>query len=415
MAKLAVDSDDVARAAGAIAAGISRTPTVSHAALSEALGCEVHLKLETLQRTGSFKARGSLNRLLALSPAERKAGVLAASAGNHAQGVAYHAGRLGIPASIVMPEGTAFAKIRRTEAYGAEVILFGESVADSAVRAAEIAAKRGAVMVHPYDDPLIIAGQGTLALELLEDAPDLDGLIVPVGGGGLIAGIAVAAKAQSPGIEVIGVEAEQYPSMYEAIHGLAPSSAGQTLADGIAVKRPGALTRPIVEALVADILLVGEAEIERAVDLLATLPKVVAEGAGAVPVAALLAQGARFKGRRLGLVISGGNIDRRLLASVLMRALVREGQVVRLRIEIPDQPGRLSGAAGLIGRFGGNIIEIHHQRLFQDVPVKLAELDVVVETRDPGHVRELIAALEEAGYPTRRLRITREDETAREG
>jgi threonine dehydratase len=403
---LPVTLDDVRRAAAAIAGEVMRTPLVPSPALSAATGAEVFLKLETMHPTGSFKERGALNKLKSLDAAQRRAGVIAMSAGNHAQGVAYHARRLGIPATIVMPEGTPFTKIERTEAHGARVVLRGAGLAEARRAAEEIAAAEGLALVHPYDDALIIAGQGTIGLELVEDRPDLDAVVVPIGGGGVIAGIAVAAKALKPAIEVTGVEAALYPSMHHALRGLPPEKGGQTLAEGIAVKEPGRLARTIIEALVAGIVLVDEAKLEGAIETLLVQQKLVVEGAGAAPLAALLAEPERWRGRRVALVLCGGNIDARLLASILMRGLVRAGRMVRLRVEISDQPGLLARVASVIGQKGGNIVEVYHQRLFQDVPVKHAELDVVVETRNPAHVGEILRALEAAGFATRLLSAT---------
>jgi threonine dehydratase len=325
------------------------------------------------------------------------------SAGNHAQGVAYHAGRLGIPATIVMPQGTPFTKVERTRSLGARVLIEGDGIDSAAGFARELADRERLVFVHPYDDPMIVAGQGTIGLELLADWPTLDCIVVPIGGGGIMAGIATAAKALKPEIEMIGVEAGLYPSMHHAIHRLAPTDGGQTIAEGIAVKSPGALTRAIIERLVADILLVDEEALERAVQMMAESQKIVAEGAGAAGLAALLAHGARFAGRRVGLIVCGGNIDSRMLAQVMVRGLVRDGRVVTLRIEISDSPGVLGRLARAIGEAGGNIIEIHHQRLFTDLPVKRAHIDAVVETRNAHHVQEIMAKLAEAGFSTRLL------------
>jgi threonine dehydratase len=408
-AALAVSLAEIGQAAEAIAGDVLRTPTIAAPALSAMTGTEVALKLETLHPTGSFKERGALNKLLGLGAAERRSGVIAMSAGNHAQGLAYHARRLGIPATIVMPEETPFTKIERTEAYGATVLLRGAGLVEAHAAAAAIAAGQGLTLVHPYDDARIIAGQGTIALELLADRPDLDTLVVPIGGGGLISGIAVAAKALRPGIAVIGVEAAVYPSMLHALGRCAAPAGGQTLAEGIAVKEPGRLTRAICAALVDELLVVDEPALEQAIALLLETEKLVVEGAGAAPLAALLSHGERFRGRRVGLVLSGGNIDARLLASILQRGLVRAGRLVRLRIEISDIPGALSKVAGVIGENGGNIVEVHHQRLFYDVPVKLAEVDAVIETRNPIHVGELVAALVTAGFPTRLLSSTAMD------
>jgi len=400
-----VSIDDVRRAAEAIKDAVPRSPTLRAAALSDLAGCEVYLKLESLQPTGSFKERGALNKLLTLDPAQRKTGVVAMSAGNHAQGVAYHARRLGIPATIVMPEGTPFTKIDRTEALGATVVLKGTGLAEARRAADALAAERGLTLVHPYDDAAVIAGQGTIALELLGDCPDLDILLVPIGGGGLISGIAVAAKALKPDIEIVGVQSSLYPSMYRIMHGEPPGAPaeGATLAEGIAVKEPGRLTSKIVAKLVSDIRLVSEAQLESAVELLIERQRVVVEGAGAAGVAALLADPYPFRGCRVGIVITGGNIDARLLASLLMRGLVRGGRLVRLRAELPDMPGVLSRVAAIIGGQGANIVEVHHQRLFHDTSVKRAELDVVIETQNRRHVDTIIDALVAGGFPTHLL------------
>ena len=401
---MAVSIAEIRDAAGAIAGRVKRTPSVDAPRLAELVGAErIVLKLENQQYTGSFKDRGALVKLLSLTPEERKSGVAAMSAGNHAQGVAYHAKRLGIPATIVMPEGTPFTKIERTRHLGARVLVEGDGFDSAGAFAREMSAREGLVFVHPYDDDRIIAGQGTIGLEMLADDPDLDCLIVPIGGGGLIAGIATAAKALKPGINILGVEAKLYPSMYNAVRGLDPASGGSTIAEGIAVKRPGERTKPIIEALVSDILLVGEDTLERAVMQLIELQKVVSEGAGAAGLAAMLAYRERIAGKRVGTVIAGGNIDSRMLAHILLRGLVRDGRMVRLRIEITDQPGALARLAGVIGKAGGNIIEIYHQRMFHDVPVKKADIDAVVETRNAEHVREIVQGLNAIGFPTRLL------------
>jgi threonine dehydratase len=405
MNDLPVTIADIRAAATKIAGAVAHTPTVAAPALCELAGAEIYLKLETLHRTGSFKERGALNKLLTLSPEERRVGVVAMSAGNHAQGVARHAQRLGIPATIVMPEGTPFTKIDHTEAFGATVVLKGETLAAAREAAQALAREQGLTFVHPYDDPAVIAGQGTIALEMLADQPDLDTLVVPIGGGGLISGIAVAAKALAPRIEIVGVQSSLYPSMYRLMRGeeAGPPADAPTLAEGIAVKEPGRLTRTVVRALVSDVVLVDEAMLESAVETLLDRQKLIVEGAGASGLAAILATPERFAGKRIGIVITGGNIDGRLLASILMRGLVREGRLVRLRAELPDVPGALSRVSGIIGKRAGNIVEVHHQRLFHDTSVKRAELDVVVETQNRRHVEVLIAALNEAGFPTRLL------------
>lgn len=403
---MSVTIDDIRAAATLLDGAVVKTPTAHSRVLSALCGCDLVLKYENLQYTASFKDRGALVKLTSLTEKERQAGVIAVSAGNHAQGVAYHAERLGIPATIVMPKGTPFNKIRHTEAFGAHVVLHGDSLDDCLERAHALRKSKSLTFVHPYDDEKIVAGQGTVALEMLEAAPSIDVLVVPVGGGGLIAGMAIAAKALKPEIEIVGVEAALYPSMYEALRGESASSGGQTIAEGIAVKAPGEITRPIVEALVDDIVLVGETGIEEAVRLYIEIEKSVVEGAGAASLAAVLANRDKFAGRKVGLVVSGGNIDSRILASILMRGLVRDGRMASIRVEISDAPGTLANVAHLIGDNGGNIIEIYHQRLFHDVPVKMADLDVVIETRDAGHVRDIVAALGEAGFPTRLLSST---------
>ncbi len=398
-----VNIDDIRAAATLLDGQVVRTPLLPAPRLSERLGCDIHLKLENLQYTGAFKDRGACVKLASLTEAEAAKGVIAMSAGNHAQGVAYHARRLGIPATVVMPEGTPFSKVERTRNLDARVILTGATVDAAAEAAREIGRRDELTFIHPYDDPKIIAGQGTIGLEMLADQPDLDAIVAPIGGGGLISGLAVAAKAINPNIRIRGVEAKHYPSMYQALHNVAPTAGGTTLADGIAVKQPGRLTRPMVAALVEDIAVVDEPGLEAAVAQLVEHQKIVAEGAGAAPLAALLADPGRFAGQKVALVVSGGNIDSRLLAAVLSRAMVRDGRLTRLRIDIVDQPGLLGQITQTIGDLGGNIIEVYHQRLFYDVPVKQAEVDVVIETRNAEHVGEIIAALNQGGYPTREL------------
>ena len=393
---------DIEAAADVIAGDVVRTPTVAAPGLSREAGCEIYLKLESLQLTGSFKARGARNRLGVIDPATSR-GVIACSAGNHAQGVAYFAERMGIAATIVMPRETPFAKVTRTERYGARVILEGDSFAAAQSHTTELAASESLTFVHPYDDDQIIAGQGTAGLEMAEDAPDLDVVLIPVGGGGLIAGCAIALKARMPSVEIIGVEAELYASMKAALAGKHIEGTGATLAEGIAVKTPGARTLPIVKDLVDDMVAVDEPAIEAAVELMADTGGGIVEGAGAVPLAAVMQDRPRFAGRRVGLLVSGGNIDMRLYASVLLRGLVRGGQMVRLRVQITDAPGNLAQVSQLIGDAGGNIVEIVHQRMFFDVPVKETDLDAVVETRNAAHAAEIVAKLEEAGLPTRLL------------
>jgi threonine dehydratase len=405
---LTITLADIQSAAAAIAGSVARTPSVTASGLAGLIpAAQMVLKLENLQLSGSFKARGALYRLLALSPDERQRGVVAMSAGNHAQGVSLHARNLGIAATIVMPRSTPFTKVERTTSLGAQVVLEGDNLSEAEAHACHLAEARGFTFIHPYDDAHIIAGQGTVGLEMLADHPDLDILVVPVGGGGLISGIAIAAKSLSPGIQVIGVQAIAYATMVRkpALHDFPPASL-HTLAEGIAVKRPGGLTKPLIEQWVDDVVSVDEAGIERAVELMVERQKLVVEGAGAAAFAAMLAEPERFRDKKVGVVISGGNIDNRLLAGILMRGLVRAGRLARLRIEISDAPGTLAKVSSLIGANGGNILEVYHQRLFQDVPVKYAELDVVVEATDTTHLRAMIDALVAAGHPTRLLGST---------
>jgi threonine dehydratase len=402
-APLPVTIADIHAAAAALEGQVARTPIIPAPQLSGILGCELFLKLETLQRTGSFKDRGAYNKLRSLDEDERQRGVVAMSAGNHAQGVAYHATRLGIPSTIVMPTFTPFTKVAKTEGYGAKVELVGQTLDDSMGYARKLVDAGGLTLIHPYDDPYIIAGQGTAGLEILADVPDLDDLVVPIGGGGLISGIAIAARSINPSIRITGVEAALYASMSDAVAGRTGVYGGATIAEGIAVKSPGVLTRQIIAALVDEILAVDETMLEQGVHQLMPQQKLVAEGAGAAGVAGLLAYPERFAGRRVGVVVCGGNIDPRILASILMRGLVRNGQIARLRIEIEDSPGVLSTIAGIIGLTGGNIIETYHQRLFFQIPVKRADIDVVVETRDRAHVDVIIGKLMEAGYPAKLL------------
>jgi threonine dehydratase len=395
--------DDIAAARQAIAGHVLRTPMLPAPRLSDLTGARVYVKYENLQVTNSFKERGALTKLASLSAEERRRGVIAMSAGNHAQAVAYHAARLAVPATIVMPEPTPFVKIAATEAHGAAVVLEGETIAEAHVRADRLARERGLVWVHPYDDAHVIAGQGTVTLEMLEDVAGLEVLIVPIGGGGLISGMAVAAKAVKPDIEIVGVECAAFPSMWNALHGVNRPMGGPTLAEGIAVKNAGALTLPIVRALVSDIVLVDEAHLERAVNAYMTLQKTMAEGAGAAGLAAMLASPDRFRGRTVGLVLTGGNIDPRILASIMVRELERDDRIVSFRLTIPDRPGVLGTIATRLGTLGANILEVDHKRLFLDVPAKGARLDVTLETRDRAHADAIYAALEADGYAPQRI------------
>ncbi len=389
---------DIEAALRTIAGQVLRTPMLPAPKLSALTGAEVYVKYENLQVTNSFKDRGALNKLASLSAAARGRGVIAMSAGNHAQAVAYHAARLAIPATIVMPVTTPFVKVEATQAHGAEIVLEGETVAEAQVRAESIARERGLTFVHPYDDPLVIAGQGTIALEMLEETPDLDTLVIPIGGGGLIAGNAIAARARRPSIEIVGAEAALYPSFWNALSGENRPLGGPTLAEGIAVKNVGVLALPIVRQLVCEIILVDEAHIERAVNAYLTLQKTMAEGAGAAGLAAMLVKPERFRGRKVGLILCGGNIDPRILASVMVRELEREERIVSFRLTIPDRPGVLGQIATRIGQLGANILEVEHRRLFLDVPAKGAKLDVTVETRDRAHAQKIFGVLETEGY-----------------
>jgi threonine dehydratase len=393
-----ISAEDVRKARATIGGQVLRTPMLPAPRLTALTGAEVLVKYENLQVTNSFKERGALNKLSALTPEERARGVIAMSAGNHAQAVAYHAARLEIPATIVMPVTTPFVKVTATEAHGAEVVLFGESVAEAQTQAEKISHERGLTFVHPYDDPLVMAGQGTIALEMLEEAPDLEMLVMPIGGGGLIAGNAVAARSLAPAIEIVAAEAALYPSFWNALHGANLPCGGPTLAEGIAVKNVGELTLPIVRQLVSEIILVDEAHLERAVNCYLTLQKTMAEGAGAAGLAAMLAKPARFRGRKVGLILCGGNIDPRILATIMVRELEREARIISFRLSIPDRPGVLGQIATRLGDLGANILGVGHRRLFLDVPAKGAKLDVTVEARDHQHGEEIFEALKREGY-----------------
>ena len=401
MSSLPVTLEDVQLAAARIGGAVVHTPCLRSKTLSRIAKADIWIKFENLQFTASFKERGALNTLLQLTPEERKRGVIAMSAGNHAQGVAYHAGRLGIPVTIVMPEGTPFTKVKHTSDFGAHIVIDGATLSESATRAKALAAEHGLTLIHPYDDPLVIAGQGTVALEFLEQAPELDILVVPVGGGGLISGMAIAARARKPDIRIYGVEAKNYPAMHNALTGQNLPSAGQTIAEGIAVKDPGTIAKSVIGALVSDVLLVGEADIEAAIVKLLEVEKTLAEGAGAAALAAVLAHPAIFKAHRVGIVISGGNIDMRLLSNVVLRELAREGRILSLVISIEDRPGLLARVSNIIGEAGGNILEVSHNRLMTGVSAKSADLGLVVEARDGAHAAEIKARLQKAGYAVR--------------
>ncbi len=397
--------DDIRAAAERIKGSVIRTPMMLSRTLSDIVDAEVWLKFENLQFTAAYKERGALNKLLQLSEGERARGVVAASAGNHAQAVAYHGRRLGIPVTIVMPISTPMIKVTQTEGHGAHVELHGERFDDAYVHAREMEAKDGYVFVHPFDDVAVMAGAGTLGLEMLEDAPDLDTLVIPIGGGGLISGVATAAKALKPGIKVIGVEAELYPSMKNVVEGSQDAIGGDTLAEGIAVKEPGQLTRAIIAEMVDRIDLVAEKDIEHAVAMLVAIEKTVVEGAGAAGLAAILAQPERFRGRKIGTTLCGGNIDTHLLANVLVRELVRCGRIARLRIAAQDRPGALAAITAKFHECGVNIIEVNHHRIFTRLPAKDTVIEVECEARDADAVDRLVKRLEDAGFHVERAEL----------
>ncbi len=398
---MTVSIDDIRAAAKAIHGHVVDTPCLHSRTLSEITGAQVYLKFENHQFTASFKERGALNKLLSLDKAAAGKGVIACSAGNHAQGVAYHAARLGIPAVIVMPRYTPFVKVEHTRKHGVEVILHGEDFDEAKAHALVLARSRGLTLVHPYDDEKVIAGQGTIALEMLREHPQLDLLAIAVGGGGLIAGIATAAKAIQPAIEVIGVQAMRFPSMYCALRGTKAEFGASTIAEGIAVKEPGKLTREIAARLVADMMLVDEGDIEQAIVMLLEIEKTVVEGAGAASLAALLREPERFRGRHVGLVLCGGNIDPLMLAEIVERGMVRAGRLARVRVEVRDLPGALAKVTACLAELNANIEEVHHQRAFTHLAVQHAVVDLVLKTRNHAHVAEIVAALTAAGFAAR--------------
>lgn len=399
MTRQAVDLALIEAAAATLAGQLERTPLRHSRTLSEITGAELWLKFETMHYTASFKERGALNKLSSLSEAERARGVIAMSAGNHAQGVAYHSRRLGIAATIVMPETTPFNKIHNTELLGAEVVLSGSSVDEAAAHAHALAAEHGFVFIHPFDDPLIVAGQGTIGLEIDAAAPQLDAVVVPIGGGGLISGMATALKALRPEVEILGVQSARFPAAYAARYpGAELGSHGRTIADGIAVKQPGRLTAAVIERLVDDIMLVDEPHLERAVLQLLEIEKTVVEGAGAAGLAAVLAHAERFAGRRVGLVLCGGNIDSRLLSAVIMRGLVRSERLIRLAVAVPDSPGSLARLTRLIAEARGNVVEVTHKRAFSQGSVRDAIVDFVIETRDGRHASSITKSLRDGGF-----------------
>ena len=400
---MTVTADDIRNAATLLEGRVLRTPFVDAPMLSRTLGCNLVLKLECLQHTSSFKARGAYVAMIALDEGQKQRGVIAMSAGNHAQAVAYHAQQMGIPAVIVMPAQTPFAKVARTRSFGAEVVLEGRNLNECESTVADLIDQRGLTLVHPYDNELVMTGQGTTGLEMLTDRPDLDILLVPIGGGGLMGGIATIARDMRPNLKIYGVQTELYPAMKMAVAGEDIVCGGETLAEGIAVKKPGGVTRTVVSELVDDILLVHEQSLEWAVGALVEQQRVVAEGAGAAGIAAIYQHPELFAGKTVGAVICGGNIDPRLLASILNRNMASDGRIARLRIDISDEPGMLAAITTSIGRCGGNIVEIYHQRLFYDVPAKLAKIDAVIETRGPDHVDEIIADLRAANFTVNQL------------
>ena len=397
--------DDIRAAAERIKGSVLRTPMQVSRTLSEIVGAEVWLKFENLQFTAAYKERGALNKLLQLTEEERSRGVIAASAGNHAQAVAYHAKRLGIPATIVMPEPTPVVKVTQTAGHGATVVLHGAIVDDSFAKARELALENGYVLVHPFDDPKIIAGAGTVGLEMLEDAPDLDVIVIPIGGGGLMSGVSIAARALKPDVELIGVEAELYPSMKCALHDCHMPLGGDTLAEGIAVKQPGELTSRILKELANDVVLASERDLERAVAMLVGIEKTVVEGAGAAGLAAILGDPQRFAGRKVATILCGGNIDAHLLANVLVRDLVRQGRIARLRVAAHDQPGALALITAQFHDAGVNIIEINHSRIFTRLPAKDTVIEVECEAKDSQSIDDVVARLERAGFQVERASL----------
>jgi threonine dehydratase len=400
-----LDVAEVRAAAERIGGSIVRTPTMHSKTLSKITGAEIWLKFENQQFTAAYKERGALNALLLLTDEQRSRGVIAASAGNHAQGLSYHGTRLGVPVTIVMPRTTPTVKILQTEAVGGKVVLEGETYDEAYEFARSMERQLGLTFVHPFDDPVVAAGQGTVALELLEDAPEIETLVVPIGGGGLISGMGTVAKAHQPPIEVIGVQPQLFPSMYGRLKGEALPCGGDTLAEGVAVKEPGAFTSRVVERVVDDIVLVSESDLEAAVALLLQIEKTVVEGAGAAGLAAVMAHRERFAGKKIGLVLTGGNIDTRLLANVLLRDLARSGRLARLRISLQDRPGALLKVMQEFEAHNINILEIFHQRIFTDLPAKGLVTDIECEARDRSQLDKLVAALRAKGYSVSQVEL----------
>ena len=395
--------DDIRAAAARLQGEVIDTPCLASRTLSALTGCEVFLKFENLQFTASFKERGALNKMAQLDARERAAGVLAVSAGNHAQGVAYHAQRMGIPATIVMPRFAPAVKVDNTRRFGATVVLEGDTFDDARAHGLALAIERGLTVVHPYDDLAVAAGQGTIALEMLAQQPAIDTLVVAIGGGGLISGIATAARALRPDIQVIGVQTERFPAVWSAVHGQVRDSAQATIADGIAVKSPGALTLPLIRERVHDVLLVDEDDIEQAILMLLEIEKTVVEGAGGVGLAALMKHRERFAGRKVGLVLCGGNIEPLVLAEIIQRGMVKSGRLARLRLDVRDVPGALADVATLLGKLGANIDEVQHQRAFSSLSVERAQIEVVVQTRGAAHIEQILAAMRGQGYRAERI------------
>ena len=389
---------DIEQAAGRLSGHLLETPCVESRTLSQITGAQIFLKFENLQYTASFKERGACNKLSQLTSQERQRGVIAMSAGNHAQGVAYHAQRLGVRAVIVMPRFTSGVKVERTRGFGAEVVLHGDTLDESRTHALQMAQAQGLVFVHPYDDEAIVAGQGTVGLEMMRAVPELDTLVIAVGGGGLIAGIATAAKAIKPGIEIVGVQTSRFPGMVNAIKGTQHTQGISTIADGIAVGTPGVIPTAIIQALVDDMLLVDEGDIEQAMVMLLEIEKTLVEGAGAAGLAALLKYPARFAGKKVGLVLCGGNIDPLLLAAIIERGMVRAGRLARIIVSVRDVPGSLAKITATVAEAGANIDEVHHQRAFTMLSVQSVEIELVIQTRGRAHIEQVIAALNAAGF-----------------
>ena len=403
MSAAEVSLASIREAAARIEGEVSLTPCLSSRTLSAICGCEVFLKFENLQFTASFKERGALNKMAQLTAEERAKGVLAVSAGNHAQAVAYHAQRMGVAATIVMPRFASSVKVENTRGFGAEVVLEGDTFDDARAIGLKLAAERGLTVVHPYDDPAIISGQGTIGLEMLAQQPDIDTLVIAIGGGGLIAGIATAARALKPGISIIGVQTERFPAAWNFKHGQSRESRQATIADGIGVKSPGALTLPVIRDLVDDVVLVSEDDIEQAILMLLEIEKTVVEGAGAVGLAAIVKDKPRFAGRKVGLVLCGGNIEPLVLAEIIERGMVKSGRLARLRVDVRDVPGALADVAALLARLGANIDEVQHQRAFTSLSVERVQIEVVVQTRGVAHIEKILEAMRAEGYDAERV------------